>query len=46
MLVLKCPKCGNRMNYEAKEGALADKVKRCVYCGRSFKVKDRVIKES
>jgi uncharacterized protein YbaR (Trm112 family) len=43
MFLLKCPKCKNNMKYQTEDQILTKKVKRCVYCGRSFKVKDRII---
>jgi len=46
MFVLKCPKCGNKMKCEPQEGAISGKSKKCVYCGRSFKIKGRVVSES
>ncbi len=44
ILLLKCPNCKNNMKYQAKERILTGKRKQCVYCGRSFKVGDNVIK--
>ncbi|MDP2750683.1 MAG: hypothetical protein Q8O89_07680 [Nanoarchaeota archaeon] len=37
-LLLICPKCKHRMKYQSTTADLAGKSKRCVYCGRSFKV--------
>gem|GEM_PF-1095639 len=45
ILILRCPKCKNNMKYNAASILLADKRKRCVYCGRSFKIKDNIIKK-
>jgi len=46
MFLLKCPKCGNTMKYQQmKEGFLGSKKKACVYCGRSFLVKDHIVKK-
>jgi len=50
MLKLRCPRCRQDMLYDPKSGSLTTKVKRCVYCGYSFKVhtnpeKSRIIKE-
>ncbi len=38
MLKVSCPKCKHAQNYDPKLGKISDKVKRCVYCGHSFKV--------
>ena len=38
MLEVKCPSCHHIMKYQPKEGTITEKVKRCVYCGRSFKI--------
>ena len=38
MLKVSCPKCKHQMNYDPKPGSITDKIKRCVYCGHSFKV--------
>ncbi len=46
MLVLKCPKCGNKMKYQTTDIYLTGKRKRCVYCGKSFKVKDNRISQN
>jgi transposase-like protein len=43
--LLKCPKCGHGMKYHTDTKILSDKRKRCVYCGRNFKVKDHVLKQ-
>ncbi|MBU3941905.1 MAG: hypothetical protein KKF74_03255 [Nanoarchaeota archaeon] len=45
MLLLKCPKCGQKMKYNSASGMLTKKRKRCVYCGHSFKVTDSIIKK-
>jgi len=37
MLLLRCPKCHNKMKYQSS-GSIAGKRKRCVYCGHSFLV--------
>jgi len=42
--LLQCPECKNRMKY-ATAGILSDKRKTCVYCGKSFKTRDRVLKK-
>ena len=38
MFKVMCPKCGNKMNYAPRKGLPMRKVKRCVYCGKSFTV--------
>jgi len=50
MFTVKCPRCKHEMKYMPIKGKLSKKVKRCVYCGYSFKVhssseKSRIIKE-
>jgi hypothetical protein len=53
MLIVRCPKCGRdqRTDPRIKSGEdLTNKVKRCVYCGHSFKIhsslpKSRIVKE-
>ena len=38
MLLLQCPKCKNKMKYQPQQASLANKKKRCVYCGFSISV--------
>jgi len=41
VLVVRCPKCGNEQRTAPrvkKHGDVPKKVKRCVYCGFSFKI--------
>lgn len=38
MLLVRCPKCGKDQKYQPGGGMITEKSKRCVYCGRSFKV--------
>ena len=50
MLIVKCPQCKHNQNYDPKAGSLSEKSKKCVYCGKSFKVhsdlkKSRIVKE-
>ena len=45
MMLLKCPSCKNQMKYESRAQVLADNVKRCVYCGHSFKVRASIVKQ-
>ncbi len=45
MLLLKCPKCGQKMKYSSATGMLTKKRKRCVYCGHSFKVVENILKK-
>ena len=35
---VRCPKCHHDMLYQPKKGLMSHKIKRCVYCGHSFKV--------
>lgn len=52
MIIVKCPHCGNTQRTAPKveqRGDITKKVKRCVYCGHSFKIhsnldKSRIIK--
>ena len=46
MLLLQCPKCKNKMKYQAMDNKkdLDKKSKRCVYCGHSFNVRKNVEK--
>lgn len=41
--LLRCPKCKNKMMYQAMDSKLMGKRKSCVYCGRSFSVKENII---
>lgn len=43
--LLKCKHCGNQMLYETRSQFLTDKSKQCVYCGKSFAVKNAILKE-
>ena len=45
IFLLKCPKCLHNMKYHTNTRILTNKRKKCVYCGRSFKVSKQVIKE-
>lgn len=38
ILKLICPQCKQTMNYQWDQTDISKKKKRCVYCGRSFKV--------
>ncbi len=38
MFLVKCPHCGRDQRYQPRPGVLTAKSKRCVYCGRNFKV--------
>jgi len=42
LFLLKCPKCLNEMKYESR-GMLSKQMKKCVYCGKAFSVKDSII---
>lgn len=44
--LVKCPGCGHQQKYMSYDSKiLKGKTKKCVYCPRSFAVKDRVLKE-
>lgn len=45
MFLLRCPKCRHAMKYEGRDSILTKKVKRCVYCGRSFKVGECIVRK-
>jgi len=45
MFLLRCPKCRNQMKYHTSCLILAGKKKRCVYCGRTYAVKDNIVKK-
>jgi hypothetical protein len=54
MLKVSCPKCKKLQNYDPKPikagNSITDKIKRCVYCGHSFKIhsnqeKSRIIEK-
>ena len=45
MLLLRCPKCKQKMKYQPRDVILTKKVKRCVYCGKSFKVWENIIQK-
>lgn len=38
MMRLTCPKCNNRMLYQPRGPVAYGKSKKCVYCGKTFKV--------
>ena len=39
MFVVRCPECRHTMRYHpTKTGVVSSKTKKCVYCGRSFKI--------
>ncbi|MEM4336951.1 MAG: hypothetical protein QXG86_03025 [Candidatus Woesearchaeota archaeon] len=42
--LLQCPKCKNKMKYSTAL-LLENKRKICVYCGKSFKAKEAIIKK-
>jgi hypothetical protein len=41
ILLLRCPKCKQKMKYASRDGT--PKQKRCVYCGHSFKAGKHVL---
>ncbi len=44
--LLRCKNCGNQMLYESRTNLVGDKSKQCVYCGKSFKIKAGILKQS
>lgn len=42
---LKCPRCNNLQKYEARDSILANKIKKCVYCGSNFRVKKNIVRK-
>jgi uncharacterized Zn finger protein len=38
MLIVRCPRCGKDQKTWPRTLAVTETTKRCVYCGRSFKV--------
>lgn len=42
---LQCPQCRNKMKYEARDSILVNKVKKCVYCGKNYRVKNSIVKQ-
>jgi len=44
VFILRCPRCKNEMKYQSKDSILIKKRKKCVYCGKDFKVSDYIIK--
>ena len=46
ILLLRCPKCGHDMKYQAREDILTGKRKQCVYCGRSFLARKHIVKKN
>ncbi len=45
MLLLRCPQCKQTMKYQATDNKPVEKkVKRCVYCGKNFKIRQNVEK--
>lgn len=45
MFLLECPRCKNRMKYQAAKGSsdFSKKVKKCVYCNFSMNVGKSVV---
>ena len=44
ILLLKCPNCKNEMKYQNSTSGIMGKSKKCVYCGKSFNVRDNIVK--
>lgn len=45
LFLLKCPGCKNDMKYNARDTILHNKIKRCVYCGKNYRVKNNILKQ-
>lgn len=50
MLLVRCPRCHRDQKADPRPGAMSTKVKRCVFCGYSFKIhsnpeKSRIVKQ-
>jgi|MDTC01.2.fsa_nt_gb Zn ribbon nucleic-acid-binding protein len=46
IFLLKCPKCGNQMKYQAQDNnPLSKKRKACVYCGHNFGVSFSIVRK-
>ncbi|MBW2989264.1 hypothetical protein KY358_03005 [Candidatus Woesearchaeota archaeon] len=43
ILLLRCPRCRNKMKYESRDSILTGKRKLCVYCNHSFKVRTNIV---
>jgi len=46
ILLLLCPRCKNNMKYAPKNNVITKKSKKCVYCGKSFTVKNHILKHA
>ncbi len=44
LFLLRCDHCKNQMKYESRKAILGDNSKVCVFCGRSFKVRQNIVK--
>ena len=45
MFRILCPNCKHRMKYQAMTPTLKNKSKKCVYCGKSFRIKSQILKK-
>ena len=45
MFLLQCPNCKNKMKYQTPKPLTEKNRKRCVYCGKSFKIREQIIKK-
>ncbi|MDO8480674.1 MAG: hypothetical protein Q7S65_02540 [Nanoarchaeota archaeon] len=43
ILLVACNKCGKAQKYQAKTLILGEKRKQCVYCGKSFLLRESVV---
>ncbi|MDA1196796.1 MAG: hypothetical protein O2779_02430 [Nanoarchaeota archaeon] len=44
--LVRCPKCKNQMKCHYPDPNILKKRKQCVYCPKSFKVRDNLTKDS
>lgn len=45
MFLLLCPQCKHKMKYQTLKPLTEKNKKRCVYCGKSFIVRNTIVKE-
>ena len=45
MFLTKCNHCKNNMKYHTRDTILDNKKKKCVYCNKTFKIRENIIKK-
>ena len=45
IITLKCPKCKTEMKYMCRDGIITGKRKACVYCGKSYSVRQNIVQK-